>query len=78
MRVFAHVDFHHVLGFFQHFQAVRAEMPQVQALAGLLVARGKAVDGFDCGMVHDAGAAEFHHHFIRIFFRCKQGLEFRR
>ncbi len=66
VRVFAHVDFHHVLGLGQQFQAVWAQMAQVQALAGLAVTLGEAVDGFDCGMVHHVRAAEIDHHFVRI------------
>lgn len=75
MRVFEHVDFDHIPSFFQQFQAIRAEMTQMQALACLTVALGEVVDGDEGRVILDTRIAELDHHVLRVVFGREQVLE---
>ncbi|MDM5180639.1 hypothetical protein PO883_26000 [Massilia sp. DJPM01] len=75
IRIITGIYFDHALCVLQQLHAVRTYMAQMQAIAGCFVAFCKRVDRFDSGVVGDACAGQFEHHFLRIARRRKQRLE---
>ena len=70
--VFGDIDFDDVAGFVEQGAAVGAQVAEVEAFAGLLVAFGEVVDGFEARLVVDAAEVEVDDDIVRVFVRGEE------